>query len=54
MLTPKGLAKKGPEYNSALLPFISTKWDIQAAANQSHSLRKAIAHIRRVDALFEP
>jgi hypothetical protein len=48
-LTPKKLAKKGPEYNSVLVPFIHREWNIETAAKHSYSLRKAIAHIRRLD-----
>lgn len=48
-LTPKKLAKKGPEYNAALLPFIQHQWNIEVAAQQSYSLRKAMAHIERLE-----
>ncbi len=44
-LTPRRFAKKGPEYNSALIPFIQNHWNIDAAAQNSYSLRKAIARI---------
>jgi len=45
-LTPRKLAKKGPEYNSAIIPFIRYHWNIEAAARNSYSLRKAV---RRID-----
>jgi hypothetical protein len=44
-LTPRKLAKKGPEYNSALRPFIRNDWNIDAAARNSYSLRKAVKRI---------
>lgn len=44
-MTPRKRAKKGPEYNSALRPFIRSHWDIAAAARNSYSLRKAIRRI---------
>jgi hypothetical protein len=39
-------AKKGPGYNSALLPFIKNKWDVNNAASNSHSLAKAISRLK--------
>lgn len=44
-LTPRSLAKKGPEYNAALRPFIHEQWNIEAAARNSYSLRKAIRRV---------
>jgi len=44
-LTPRAMAKKGPEYNSALRPFIRHHWNIDAAARNSYSLRKAVRRI---------
>lgn len=45
-LTPKFKAKKGPEYNSTIVPFIKNKWNIDEAMKNSYSLRKAIERIR--------
>jgi hypothetical protein len=47
LLTPKAGAKKGPGYNSALLPFIKNKWDVKNAASNSSSLSKAIARLKK-------
>jgi len=44
-LMPKELARKGPYYNSALLPFIEKKWRPQTARNNSTSLEKAIRRL---------
>lgn len=44
-LTPKEGAKKGPEYNTAITPFIREKWDIKNAMRNSYSLQKAIQRI---------
>lgn len=41
-LTPKEYAKKGPAYNSTLIPFISDHWNPQKARKNSTSLDKAI------------
>ncbi|EMJ96614.1 hypothetical protein [Leptospira alstonii] len=45
-LIPKAYAKKGPEYNSALLPFIQNIWNIEAAKRNSYSLRRAVERIQ--------
>lgn len=45
-LTPKEGAKKGPGYNTILLPFIEKKWNPANAANNSYSLRKTIQRIK--------
>lgn len=45
-LTPRKGAKKGPLYNSTLLPFIENHWNIEAAMRNSYSLQKAVARIR--------
>ncbi|MFD2918662.1 hypothetical protein ACFS6H_03000 [Terrimonas rubra] len=45
-LTPKKGAGKGPAYNTALLPFIEKKWNIQNAAANSYSLGKAIQRLK--------
>jgi len=46
LLTPKAGAKKGPGYNSAILPFIRDKWNIENAASNSYSLTKAITRLK--------
>ena len=45
-LIPKPLARKGPKYNDALVPFISDRWNIERAMKNSYSLRKAVMAIR--------
>lgn len=45
-LTPKKGAGKGPAYNSAILPFIENKWNIENAASNSYSLTKAIRRLK--------
>lgn len=45
-MTPKRLAKKGPEYNSALIPFIRQYWNIETAIRNSYSLKKAVDRIK--------
>jgi hypothetical protein len=45
-LTPKKGASKGPAYNSALIPFIEEKWDIENASRNSYSLKKAIERLK--------
>ncbi len=44
-LTPRTGAKKGPQYNSVLLPFITDQWNIEAAIENSYSLKKAVQRI---------
>lgn len=44
-LTPRKGAKKGPEYNTALLPFIQRYWNIDEAVKNSYSLGKAVKRI---------
>ena len=44
-LTPRVGAKKGPEYNTAIVPFIKEHWDIEAAVKNSYSLQKAVKRI---------
>ncbi|OQY28497.1 MAG: hypothetical protein B6244_07030 [Candidatus Cloacimonetes bacterium 4572_55] len=41
--------KVGPEYNSALVEFILTKWDYKVAAEASNSLSKLILSLRRFE-----
>ena len=45
-LMPRAGAKKGPQYNSTLLPFVVNYWNIEAAMRNSYSLQKAVARIR--------
>lgn len=45
-LTPVAGAKKGPGYNTAMLPFIKNVWDIENAAKNSYSLSKAIIRLK--------
>ena len=40
---------KGKEYNSALVPFIITKWDIEAARLNSDSLSRMIRRIKQLE-----
>ena len=47
-LTPKNGAKKGPEYNSVMLPFISEKWNIESACLNSDSLQRMVSRIRNL------
>lgn len=44
----EGKSCKGPEYNSALLPFVKTKWNIENARKNSYSLEKTIQRIQTV------
>lgn len=44
-LKPRLGAKKGPEYNTAIIPFIQKTWNIDSAAKNSYSLRKAIKRV---------
>lgn len=44
-LSPKKGAKKGPQYNSAMIPFIQDHWNIDVAAQNSFSLKKALQRI---------
>lgn len=45
-LTPVKGAKKGPGYNSAILPYIKDKWDIENAAKNSESLARTIQRLQ--------
>ncbi|AWA31062.1 hypothetical protein HYN48_13745 [Flavobacterium magnum] len=45
-LTPISGAKKGPAYNSAILPFIKNVWNIEEAAKNSNSLARTIARLQ--------
>lgn len=46
-LTPISGAKKGPAYNSAILPFIKNEWNTENAAINSESLTRAIDRLRK-------
>lgn len=47
-LTPRPGATKGPEYNSAMLPFIQEYWSIENAVQNSDSLQGMINRIFRL------
>lgn len=47
-LTPKEGAKKGPEYNIAMTPFIQEVWNPENARINSYSLNKMIVHLREI------
>lgn len=49
-LTPRNLSKKGPEYNSALIPFIQTIWNPIKAQENSSSLKRAVDRIKEFHA----
>ena len=44
-LSPKKGAAKGPEYNSAILPFIVNEWNIESACQNSDSLSRMIQRL---------
>jgi hypothetical protein len=48
VLTPKKEAKKGPEYNSCMLPFIQTGWNIDNARRNTDSLNRMIGRIEHL------
>lgn len=43
-----GKSCKGPEYNSALLPFIRTKWNVENVRKNSYSLNGMIRRIQAI------
>lgn len=47
-LHPKNGAKKGPEYNTAMLPFISQVWNPENARKRSYSLNRMIVRIQNI------
>jgi len=47
-LMPKKNAKKGPEYNSCMLPFIQNNWNINNARQNSDSLNRMIIRIKNL------
>jgi hypothetical protein len=42
----KSGAKQGPDYNGALIPFVNKFWDIEAAKENSMSLKKTVKAVR--------
>ena len=48
-LTPKKNAAKGPEYNSCILPFIQSAWNISNARQNSDSLNRMILRIEELE-----
>lgn len=46
MLTPKDRLSKGPEYNTALVPFIERDWNVGSARTNSHSLDRMMTRIQ--------
>lgn len=49
----KGTACKGPEYNSAILPFIENDWNIENAMLNSDSLTRMVGRLRSLEARFQ-
>lgn len=47
-ISTSGEATKGKEYNSAILPFIKNKWNIQEAMNNSDSLVRMVNRLRNL------
>lgn len=47
-LKPKNGAKKGPEYNTAMIPFITNKWNPENARSQSYSLERMIVRLQSI------
>ncbi|MDR3246240.1 MAG: hypothetical protein LBT50_07390 [Prevotellaceae bacterium] len=47
-LTPKEGAAKGPEYNSCILPFIQTAWNIDNARQNANSLDRMIIRLQNL------
>lgn len=47
MMAPAKGSYKGPEYNSAITPFITNHWNIENASVNSDSLRKCVSRITR-------
>lgn len=45
-LMAEGKASKGPEYNTAILPFIDKSWDIESAMRNSESLCRMVGRIK--------
>lgn len=46
----EGKSCKGREYNSALLPYIRTKWNAENARKNSYSLDRTILRIQSLSA----
>lgn len=49
-LTPKSGATKGPEYNSAMIPFINNIWSVENACKHSDSLQRMVRRIKTLHA----
>ena len=47
-MVAEGTAAKGKEYNPAIVPFIRDSWNIEAAAENSDSLRRMIKRLREL------
>ena len=47
-LKPKEGAKKGPEYNTAMLPFILNVWNPENARKRSYSLDRMITRLQNI------
>ncbi len=47
-----GTASKGPDYNSAVLPFIRDKWSIDTAMKNSDSLSRMIRRLKTLEGRF--
>lgn len=47
-LIPVRGAKKGPAYNTALLPFVTDKWQIRNAMKRSYSLTRAVRKLKNL------
>jgi hypothetical protein len=47
-LTPRKGAAKGPEYNSCILSFIQSKWNIDCARKNTDSLNRMIRRIEQL------
>lgn len=45
-LMAEGKASKGPEYNTAILPFIDECWNIELAMKDSESLCRMVGRIK--------
>lgn len=45
-LVPVNRSSKGPQYNSALVPFIENDWDIDAARQNSNSLNRMYSRLQ--------
>jgi hypothetical protein len=53
-LTPIKNAKKGPEYNNCILPFIQNEWNIDNARRNTDSLSRMIRRIEALEKTAQP